>query len=121
MGQDAEPVQQQIQAGTADMEWDTVVPTPDIPQLKAAKDDRLGIFPGLDTNPYLVFNLQSPNNGGALKTAKVRQAIEYAIDKVAIGQVYGGPALNTPLDQVIPPGNVGYQQFDLYPTLGPPR
>ena len=116
MGQDAEPVQQQIQAGTADMEWDTVVPTPDIPQLKAAKDDRLGIFPGLDTNPYLVFNLQSPNNGGALKTAKVRQAIEYAIDKVAIGQVYGGPSLNTPLDQVIPPGNVGYQQFDLYPT-----
>ena len=116
MGQDAEPVQQQIQAGTADMEWDTVVPTPDIPQLKAAKDDRLGIFPGLDTNPYLVFNLQSPNNGGALKTAKVRQAIEYAIDKVAIGQVYGGPSLNTPLDQVIPPGNVGYQQFDFYPT-----
>lgn len=108
MGQDAQPVQQQIQAGTADMEWDTVVPTPDVPQLRAAKDDRLGIFPGLDTNPYLVFNLQSPNNGGALKTAKVRQAIEYAIDKVAIGQIYGGPALNTPLEQVIPPGNVGY-------------
>jgi ABC-type transport system substrate-binding protein len=116
MGQDTGPVQQQIQAGTADMEWDTVVPTPDIPQLKAAKDDRLGIFPGFDTNPYLVFNLRSPNNGGALKTAKVRQAIQYAIDKVAIGQAYGGPTLNTPLDQAIPPGNVGYQQFDLYPT-----
>jgi ABC-type transport system substrate-binding protein len=116
MGQDTGPVQQQIQAGTADMEWDTVVPTPDIPQLEAAKDARLGIFPGLNTNPYLVFNLQSPNNGGALQTTKVRQAIEYAIDKVAIGQAYGGPTLNTPLDQAIPPGNVGYQQFDLYPT-----
>ena len=116
MGQDALPVQQQIQAGTADMEWDTVVPTPAIPGLMAAKDPRLGLFPGLDTNPYLVFNLQSPSNGGALKNVKVRQAIEYAIDKVAIGQIYGGPAINTPLDQVIPPGNVGYQQFDLYPT-----
>jgi ABC-type transport system substrate-binding protein len=116
MGQDTGPVQQQIQAGTADMEWDTVVPTPNIPQLKAAKDARLGIFPGFDTNPYLVFNLRSPNNGGALKTAKVRRAVEYAVDKVAIGQTYGGPTLNTPLDQAIPPGNVGYQQFDLYPT-----
>jgi peptide/nickel transport system substrate-binding protein len=115
-GQDAAPVQQQIQAGTADLEWDTVVPTPSIPALQAAKDDRLGLYPALDSNPYLVFNLQSPTAGGALKNVKVRQAIEYAIDKTAIGQVYGGPALNTPLDQVIPPGNVGYQQFDLYPT-----
>jgi len=116
MGQDAGPVQQQIQAGTADMEWDTVVPTPSIPQLKAANDTRLGIFPALDTNPYLLFNLQSPGNGGALRNVKVRQAIEYAIDKVALGQIYGGPDLNTPLDQVIPPGNVGYQPIDLYPT-----
>ena len=115
-GQDAGPVQQQIQAGTADLEWDTTVPTPNIPALQASKDSRLGLYPALDTNPYLVFNLQSPTANGALKNVKVRQAIEYAIDKTAIGQVYGGPALNTPLDQVIPPGNVGYQQFDLYPT-----
>ena len=115
-GQDAGPVQQQIQAGTADLEWDTTVPTPSIPALQAAKDARLGTYPALDSNPYLVFNLQSPTAGGALQNVKVRQAIEYAVDKTAIGQVYGRPALNTPLDQVIPPGNVGYQQFDLYPT-----
>jgi len=115
-GQDAGPVQQQIQAGTADLEWDTVVPTPNIPALQAAKDARLGLFPALDTNPYLVFNLQSPTSGGALGNVKVRQAVEYAIDKVAVGQVYGGPALNTPLGQVIPPGNVGYQQMDPYAT-----
>jgi len=117
-GQDAGPVQQQIQAGTADLQWDTVVPTANIPALQAAHDARLGIYPALDTNPYLVFNLQSPTSGGALKNVKVRQAIEYAIDKTAIGQVYGGPALNTPLDQVIPPGNVGYQPFDRYATAG---
>src|SRR4029450_10802236 len=116
MGQDALPVQQQIQAGTADMEWDTVVPTAAIPGLMAAKDPQLGLFPGLDTNPYLVFNLQSPSDGGALKNVKVREGIGCARDKVAIGQIYGGPAINTPLDQVIPPGNLGYQQFDLYPT-----
>lgn len=118
MGQDTGPVQQQIQAGTADLEWDTVVPTPDIPALQAAKDARLGRYPAMDTNPYLVFNEQSPNDNGALKNVKVRQAIEYAIDKVAIGQIYGGPDINTPLGQVIPPGNVGYQQFDPYATPG---
>jgi peptide/nickel transport system substrate-binding protein len=117
-GQDEGPVQQQIQAGTADLEWDTTVPTADVPQLQKSEDGRLGIFPALDTNPYLVLNLQSPNNGGALGKVKVRQALEYAIDKVAIGQIYGGPSLNTPLDQVIPPGNIGYQQFDLYSTPG---
>ena len=117
-GQDQGPVQEQIQAGTADMEWDTQVPIADIPQLQAAKDPRLGIYPTLSSNPYVVFNLQSPNNKGALANVKVRQALQYAIDKAAVGQVYGGPSLNTPLDQVIPPGNIGYQSFDLYPTPG---
>ena len=117
-GQDAGPVQQQIQAGTADMQWDTVVPTADLPALQAAHDARLGLYSALDSNPYLVFNLQSPNNEGALSKVAVRQAMQYAIDKVAIGQIYGGPAVNTPLDQVIPPGNVGDQPFNLYPTPG---
>jgi peptide/nickel transport system substrate-binding protein len=117
-GQDQGPVQQQIQAGTVDMEWDTQVPVANIPALQASKDSRLGIFPTLSSNPYAVFNLQSPNNHGALANVKVRQALEFAIDKVAVGKIYGGPSLNTPLDQVIPPGNLGYQQFDLYPTTG---
>jgi ABC-type transport system substrate-binding protein len=115
-GQDQGPVQQQIQAGTADMEWDTQVPIADVPGLQRSDDPRLGIYPTLSTNPYVVFNLQSPNNHGALQNVKVRQALEYAVNKVAVGQVYGGPALNAPLNQVIPPGNIGYQPFDLYPT-----
>jgi ABC-type transport system substrate-binding protein len=115
-GQDEGPVQQQIQAGTADMEWDTTVPTADVPGLQSSEDARLGVYPAFDTNPYLVFNLQSPSDNGALKNVKVRQALEYAIDKTAIDQVYGGPTLGTPLDQVIPSGNIGYQPIDLYPT-----
>jgi ABC-type transport system substrate-binding protein len=115
-GQDQGPVQQQLQAGTADMEWDTQVPIADVPGLQSSDDKRLGIFPTLSTNPYVVLNLQSPNNNKALANVKVRQALEYAVNKVAVGQVYGGPSLNTPLNQVIPPGNIGYQQFDPYPT-----
>jgi ABC-type transport system substrate-binding protein len=44
-GQDAGPVQQQIQAGTADLEWDTTVPTPNISALQASKDSGLGLYP----------------------------------------------------------------------------
>jgi ABC-type transport system substrate-binding protein len=118
LGADENAVQQQIAAGTQDLEWDTTVPTADVPALKASSDARLGIYPNFDSNPFLVFNLQSPNNGSALANVKVRQALEYAVDKVALGQIYGGPTLNTPLGQVIPPGNVGYQKIDPYKTTG---
>jgi peptide/nickel transport system substrate-binding protein len=116
LGPDENGVQQQIAAGTQDLQWDTTVPTADVPSLKASNDARLGIYPNFDSSPFLTFNMQSPNNHGALGKVKVRQALEYAIDKVAMGQIYGGPTLNTPLGQVIPPGNVGYQKIDPYAT-----
>ena len=46
---------------------------------------------------------------------KVRQAIEYAINKVASPKVYGGTALRRSLNTAIPPGNIGYQDYNLYP------
>jgi peptide/nickel transport system substrate-binding protein len=118
LGADENAVQQQIAAGTQDVEWDTTVPTADVPALKASSDARLGVYPNFDSNPFLVFNEQSPNNGSALSKVAVRQALEYAVDKVALGQVYGGPSLNTPLGQVIPPGNVGYEKINPYQTTG---
>ena len=110
-------VQQDMQAGTADLEWNTIVPTADIAGLESPWNPDLGTFPtpGI-TNPYLVFNVQSPNNNGALGNVKVRQALEYAINKVAIGKIYGGASLNEPLNQVIAPGAEGYVPFNDYPT-----
>jgi ABC-type transport system substrate-binding protein len=114
----AAEVQQDLQAGTADLEWNTVVPTEDIASLESPTwNAQLGVFPAPGTtNPYLVFNVQSPNNGGALGNVKVRQALEYAIDKVALGKIYGGADLNEPLNQVIAPGAEGYVPFNDYPT-----
>ena len=111
-------VQQDMQAGTADLAWNTTVPTADIQGLESPSwNSELGTFPAPgDTNPYLVFNVQSSNNGGALGNAKVRQALEYAVDKVALGKIYGGASLNQPLNQVIGPGAEGYVQFNDYPT-----
>src|ERR1700694_1807521 len=118
-------VQQDMSAATADLAWNTGVPTASIQGLESPTwDPRLGTFPAPGvTNPYLVFNVQSPNNSSALGNVKVRQALEYAIDKVAIAKIYGGLSLNQPLNQVIGPGAEGYQQFNLYPNnndLGDP-
>ncbi len=76
-------------------------------------------YPGFTLNPYLVFNLQSPNQRGAIRDRKVRQAIAYAIDKRAIGAILDRlPGVATlPLHSVIPPGGVGYRSFNPYPTI----
>src|SRR6202162_3513143 len=118
MGLTSEAIQQQIAAGTADMEWDTPVPTADLGQLLQAtpKDPRLVVGSPTAVNPYLVMNLQSGDANGALKNVKVRQALEYAIDKVAIAQFVGGLSINQPAHGILWAGMAGYQPFDLYPT-----
>ncbi len=118
LGQDSpDQVQQQIEQGTADLAWDQPVPTSAIPRLAEAKDPRFRIQQTPAVNPYIVFNLLSPNDGGALKKKEVRQAIEYAIDKTAIAKNYGGVHIAQPVHSAVAPGNVGYQaDFNPYPT-----
>jgi peptide/nickel transport system substrate-binding protein len=67
------------------------------------------------TDPYITLNLQSPNANGAMKNVLVRQAIEYGLDKVAVIKSTGGPLLASVLNTVIPPGNLGFQNYNLYP------
>jgi peptide/nickel transport system substrate-binding protein len=106
-----------VQAGTDDLMWDLPVPTPSIPQLEASNNPGLHIYTNTgESGPYLVFNLQSPDAAHALSKLKVRQAIEYAINKVAIAKIYGGTRLNPILNQAIAPGNTGYADYTYYPT-----
>jgi len=110
-------VQQQIQAGTGDMEWDVTPPTQDIPQLLQAGDKRLVIGPtgnvDVALNTYLALNQYA----GPMKKKLVRQAVAYAVDKNAIVQIYGGPKIASAATQVILPGNVGYiPDFNPYPN-----
>ncbi len=117
-GQTSQSVQQQLQAGTADMEWDTNVPPQSLPALNAKKDPNLDIYQAGSLDPYMVINFQSPNANRATSKLGVRQAVEYAVNKAGIIQVNGGSLLNAPLNQVITPGNAGYKQFNLYPSAG---
>lgn len=111
-----EAVQQQIEAGTAHLSWDHPVPVSAIARLKAKKDPNLVIHEGSNTNPMLWFNQQSPNNDGAMAKLKVRQAINYAIDKDALVKIYGGHDLNVVLHNALPPGSLGFKPLNQYPT-----
>lgn len=117
-GQTSQSVQQQLQAGTADMEWDSNVPPQSLPALHARHDPNLDIYESGSLDPYMVFNFQSPNAGHATSKLGVRQAVEYAVDKAGVIQVNGGPLLNAVQNQVITPGSAGYAPFDPYPSAG---
>ena len=55
----ATALQQELQAGSADLSWDTAFPPADIPAMQASHDPNFGIYGGHITNPYLVFNVSS--------------------------------------------------------------
>jgi len=110
-GSDEGPVQKQIEAGTADLSWDTTVPSADIVRLLAIKDPHLTVEGDGSVQPYVVFNLQSPNSAHLLSDPTrgplVRQAINWAIDKTFIAKLQGGSKVNTPLGQILTPEVLG--------------
>ncbi|GAA3962502.1 ABC transporter substrate-binding protein [Actinomadura viridis] len=119
LGQDSpQVVQQQLEAGTADLAWDHPVPTSAIPRLRRARDPRFAIRDTPSNSPYVVFNTRSPSNGGALGEVRVRRALQYAVDRTALIKIVGGPEVAEPLHTVIPPGNSGYAPANPYPTAG---
>jgi len=112
----------QTNSATAGAEWDSFPPVAAEPGLVAqmqhgSKNFNLG--PTYSTNPYVVFNQVSPNNGGALAKVAVRQAISYAINRAHLIQDANGAVLSPPLTHILPDGINGSQDvpkgFDPFP------
>jgi peptide/nickel transport system substrate-binding protein len=61
---------------------------------------------------YHALNVTSPK----LKDLKVRQALEYAIDRQAFIVAAGGPLAAEPATTLITPGIAGREEYDLYPA-----
>jgi peptide/nickel transport system substrate-binding protein len=101
-----------------DLMMDTPFPPQMINQMLSSKNPDFKLWPWSDTNPYIVFNLQSPDGNGAMKKLKVRQAMEFTVNKSAIQKLFGGPAVAKVIGNSIPPGNVGFQPITLYNTSG---
>ncbi|HEY0718004.1 MAG TPA: ABC transporter substrate-binding protein [Streptosporangiaceae bacterium] len=104
-----------MQAGTQDLPNDTPLNPPSIPGLLSSHPANFKIWPWSSTVPYIIFNLRSPNSGGAIQKLKVRQALEAGLDKSAVVKAYGGPQVSQVINTVIPPGNSGYKNSNLYP------
>jgi peptide/nickel transport system substrate-binding protein len=111
-----EAVQDALESGATDLSFDQRVPTARLPEMLARRDENLLIADEAMSSPYLVFNLVGGNNRGALRDARIRQAIQYAVDKQALADIYGGAAVAAPLNQLIPPGAFGHRPFTRYPT-----
>jgi peptide/nickel transport system substrate-binding protein len=103
-------------SGKYDLALEAGLPPGEIAALAASGDPRFRLWPGSNSMPYLVFNLRSPSDGRAMSSLAVRQAVEFGLDKRAVQAVLGGPAAAQIVSTVIPPGNLGYQAFNLYPT-----
>jgi peptide/nickel transport system substrate-binding protein len=115
---DAQTQFNDMQAGEYDLPLDTSLVPSEVPTLEATHNPKFRAWPGSNTFPYIVFNLRSPNNSGAMGKLAVRQAVEYGVNKVAVQKVIGGPTVAQIINTAIPPGNVGYKNYNLYPTSG---
>jgi peptide/nickel transport system substrate-binding protein len=109
-------VRARIDAGEADLSWASPVTHPyDVAPTDAGNDL------GYALNPYLVFNVRSPSCDGAMGKLAVRQAIAYAIDKMAIADIFHDLEAGTvmrPAQSAVPPGNDGCSGVNPYATPG---
>jgi peptide/nickel transport system substrate-binding protein len=102
--------------------WDALVPPASIPQflsmLKSGSHD-VNLGETSSSNPYLVYNTASPNNGNALNKVAVRQALSYAIKRSQLIKTIGGAEVYPPLTHILPTGIDGSQEvpknYDPYP------
>lgn len=118
MGVEGDSAMQQLQAGSADMLFD-IQPSPaNIQQLKAVNDKKLSTMPNGGVDQFMWINTKTTNNGGALQDIRVRQALQYALDKAAVVQTMGGEELAAVNNGIFGPGIVGHVPFDPYPTAG---
>jgi YVTN family beta-propeller protein len=64
---------------------------------------------------YLIFNTRRP----LFAEARMRRAVNLAIDRRALAATPGLPANARPTDQYIPPGILGFEDAAIYPLGGP--
>jgi peptide/nickel transport system substrate-binding protein len=112
-------IQQAIEHEGADLSLDGHVPQARVAELRAdpERSRRLSVHP---TGTHLFLALGTDRRAGAIADVRVRQAVNYAIDKVAYRDAIAGrfAATGELASTILAPGSLGYQSYDLYPTPG---
>jgi peptide/nickel transport system substrate-binding protein len=83
-------------------------PTDRLGEVQSRYPDRFQKQPTVSTY-YYYMNTQAP----PFDDIKVRQAVNFAIDREAIQRIYGG--LQEPTENVLPPTMAGYEKLNQYP------
>jgi ABC-type transport system substrate-binding protein len=112
-------IQRAIEREEADLSLDSHVPQTRIATLRAdpERSRRLSVNP---TGSLAFLVLGTHRAAGAIADVRVRQAVNYAIDKVAYRDAIAGkfaPAGEL-ASTIMAPGSLGYRPYDLYPSPG---
>ena len=97
-----------VQNGEADWMFDEA-PADRLAEMGTKNKDQVHITP-LTAWWYVPMN----NNLAPFDNIKVRQAVNYAIDRKALVNLFGGPVLATPVCQVLPPNFPGHVDYCPY-------
>jgi peptide/nickel transport system substrate-binding protein len=114
-GATADAATQAIQRGDADMTLNLDPPVADLTQLSTDPNlkDQFTTKPN-GCVEYMPLNTNAA--GGAISNVKVRQAINYALDKQSLRRTRGGPLAGSITSQILPSTQFGYKKYDLYPS-----
>jgi peptide/nickel transport system substrate-binding protein len=112
-------IQRAIDRGDADLSLDSHVPQTQLAALRAdpERSRRLSVN---TTGNLLYLALGTHRAAGAIADVRVRQAVNYAIDKVAYRDALAGKFApqGELASTILAPGSLGYRPYDLYPTPG---
>jgi ABC-type transport system substrate-binding protein len=114
IGQSEAGIQQAIERGVQDLNLDNAPPpNADLQRLSADRDlsERLAV-----ETTGCVHYLTLQTDSGPTSKPKVRQAINYAIDRQAVVLAIGGRYAGEPASTILSPTLAGYSAFDLYPS-----
>jgi ABC-type transport system substrate-binding protein len=112
-------IQRAIDRGQADLSLTSHVPQTQVAALRADPEQsrRLSVQP---TGNALHLVLGTNPSAGAIADVRVRQAVNYAIDKAAYRDAVAGRFAPTGelASTILAPTSLGYHPYDLYPTPG---
>jgi YVTN family beta-propeller protein len=97
-----------VESGRADWTADAI-PARMVLELQTRYPGQRHISPGTETD-FLQINTATP----PFDDARVRRALNYAVDRRQVAALYGGDDAASPTCQVLPPGITGYRRYCPY-------
>jgi peptide/nickel transport system substrate-binding protein len=101
----------EIEAGRADAFTTDNMPASMLPRLTARYAARLHSWVVPPTTDFFQLNTAAP----PFDDARVRRALNFAVDREILVRLHGGPLVASPTCQVLPPGELGYRHYCPYP------